>query len=319
MDILFDYIAQWDKDWADRFPKRVTRKDKERFLDQLEQELQARSFETTRPAVRYLLQSRLLLTTCENPKVIFTAHYDTPTIMPIWVSVFMTLIGHTRQILGSFLFMLIIYVPIFLISIFAPENTAISAVVSAVFLLLILSMLTLFVPNPHNREDNTSGVIGLMALAEWLKDKPELRRQVQLIFFDNEELGLLGSSGLKRQWDKKKYPYREAAVINLDCISRGRIPLIVHHGNDRVANQLMPYLTRHLPQTINFHLRFLPLSDNFTFRKIGAVDISYAEPAVLPGGYYIPRVHRPNDNDFSAERAALLIHALTEYLANYPI
>jgi hypothetical protein len=311
---LSDQITQWDEAWAARFPKRVTLKNKELFLDELEQELRACSFETTRLSVRYLLQCRLLLTRCENPKVIFTAHYDTPTIMPFWVGAFFSLFGHTRQISGSFILVALLFCPITLFPLLVPNSSVSLLIINLYPLIVLLSFVTLFIPNPHNREDNTSGVIGLMALAEWLKDKPELREQVQLIFFDNEELGLLGSNGLKNYWDKKKYPYREAAVINLDCISRGRLPLLVHHGNDAVANKVLPYLTKHLPQTKKFHLRLLPLSDNYTFREIGAVGISFVEPTLIPGGYQIPKIHSPADNDFSAERLTTLINALTDFI-----
>lgn len=312
--MLSEQIAQWDKAWAARFPKRLRRKEKEQFLDELEQELQARGFETNRLSVRYLLHCRLLLTRCENPKVIFTAHYDTPTIMPFWVGAFFSLFGHTRQISGSFILLPLLFCPITLLPLLIPNSTASTLIANLYMLIVLLSFITLFIPNPHNREDNTSGVIGLMALAEWLKDKPELRKQVQLVFFDNEELGLLGSSGLKQYWDKNNYPYRDAAVINLDCISRGRTPLLVHHGNDTIANKVLPYLTNHLPQTKKFYLRLLPLSDNYTFREIGAVDISFVEPTLIPGGYHIPKIHSPADNDFSAERLVPLVQALAEFL-----
>jgi hypothetical protein len=55
-------------------------------------------------------------------------------------------------------------------------------------------------------------------------------------------------------------------------------------------------------------------TSRLTFRKSGAVGISYADQTIIPGGYYIPRVHRPNDNDFSAEKLRPLLTALTEYL-----
>jgi hypothetical protein len=311
---LIDQITRWDKDWATRYPRRVKRTDKELFLDELDQALQTRGFETTRLSLRYLLQNQLLLTQCQNPKVIFTAHYDTPTIMPTWISAFFKVLGHTRQISGSLILFIFLFGFPILVQLIFPGSVIASTAVSLFYLAIILSCLSLFIPNPHNREDNTSGVIGLMALAEWLKDKPELREQVQLVFFDNEELGLLGSNALRQYWNKENHPYRDAAIINLDCISRGRIPLVVHHGNDHVAKQVMPHLSKHLPNAKNFHLRLLPLSDNYTFRDIGAIDISYAVPTIIPGGYYIPKIHSPSDNDFSPERLIPLIQSLTDFL-----
>lgn len=61
-------------------------------------------------------------------------------------------------------------------------------------------------------------------------------------------------------------------------------------------------------------MKSVPLSDNYTFRERGAVDISYADPSVIPGGFYIPKVHSPRDKDFSPEKTAQLIDALTDFL-----
>jgi hypothetical protein len=234
--------------------------------------------------------------------------------MPFWVTYFFKVMGHTRQISGGILLVLLLYAPIILSPFLMQTFPNFGIYTNLFILLLTLSMVTILVPNPHNREDNTSGVIGLMALAEQIKNDPDLRDQVQFIFFDNEELGLLGSNGLKRYWDKHKYPYRDAAVINLDCITRGPIPLVVHHGQDKVASQLRPFLQKHLPQTTIFRLPYLPLSDNYTFRDIGAVNISYASRSLLPGGYYIPNIHVPADNDFSAERMVPLIGGLMDFV-----
>jgi hypothetical protein len=312
---MIEQISRWDQDWAVRFPKRVKRRDKERFLDEIDQELKANNFETSRLSARYLLQNRILLTECENPKVIFTAHYDTPTIMPFWVSPFFKVLGHTRQISGGILLVFILYAPLILSPFLVRDMPGLLVAINFFYLLLALSLFTILIPNPHNREDNTSGVIGLLALADWLQDKPDLRKQVQLVFLDNEELGLLGSNALKNHWEKNNYPYQKAAVINLDCVTRGRIPLIVHHGNDTIAKSLLPYLQKHLPEITLFGLPYLPLSDNYTFRKTGAIDISYADRSLIPGGYYIPKIHVPADNDFSAERLLPLINALTDYLS----
>jgi hypothetical protein len=234
--------------------------------------------------------------------------------MPFWLGAFFSLFGHTRQISAGILLLLLLNSPPFLQPLFFPGSEVAVTAVTLFYMFIIISCLVLFIPNPHNREDNTSGVIGVMALAEWLKDKPNLRDQVQLIFFDNEELGLLGSNALRMYWNKQKFPYYDAVFINLDCISRGRIPLVVHHGNDTVAKKIMPYLTRHLPQAKEFHLRLLPLSDNYTFRDLGAVDISYADTTLVPDGYYIPKIHSPADDDFSAERLEPLIRGLTGFL-----
>ncbi len=311
---LIEQISKWDADWNGRFPKRITKKQKLAFLQAIEIELHERQFEIERIQVRNLLQNNLLTTKCEEPKFIFLAHFDTPTIMPIWFTAVFKLFGHTRQILATIFLLVLLYLPTFL-----PA----SAIENAPFLynaliffqtIFIIPLIVLFIPNPRNREDNTSGVIGLMALAEWLKDKPDLKKHVRLIFLDNEEWGLLGSAGLKLLWDKQKYPYENAKIINLDCVSRGKKPLLVYHGNDTLAQQVLPFVQKHFADAETIDMKWLPLSDNYTFRKQGALDISYADPSLIPGGYVISKIHTPRDNDFFPEQLAPLINGLTEFI-----
>jgi hypothetical protein len=311
-------ILQWDESWQQRFPIRITRRQKEAFLQEVAQELEACHFETELIEVRTLIKNRLLTTKCEKPRIIFTAHYDTPTIMPFWFPPFFYLFGHTRQLTAMFFLLLLIYLPTFLLPAIPSEFPWLwlSLAMAALPIIFALSMVTLFIPNPRNREDNTSGVIGLMALANWLKDKPDLREQVQLVFLDNEELGLLGSRGLKRVWDKRQHPYAEAAMINLDCVSRGDVPLIVYHHDGRLAKRVAPFVQTYLPQARPIDMTWLPLSDNYTFKQEKAIDISFADKTLIPGGYYIPRIHTPSDNDFTPERLALLLQGLADFVTH---
>ncbi|MCP4356520.1 MAG: Zn-dependent exopeptidase M28 [Chloroflexi bacterium] len=306
MTTMIDRIANWDAAWSTRFPIRLTKKQKDQFRQELESELHKLNFDTERITVRKLFRCINVVTKCENPQVIFMAHYDTPGIIPFWFSWLFRLIGHTRQITAM----------IVLISLLiGPSLLPISDNFVTLFhLFIIITFLMLLIPNPHNREDNTSGVIGLMAVASWLKEYPDLQKQVQLVFTDNEELGLLGAAGLRKHWQKQGYPYEEAAIINLDCISRGKTPLLIYHKDDRAAQKLLPYLQKHLPAIQQINMNVVALSDNYVFRKEGAVNISYANPTLIPGGFYIPKIHTPADNDFDAKKLYPLIQALTDFL-----
>jgi hypothetical protein len=127
-------------------------------------------------------------------------------------------------------------------------------------------------------------------------------------------LGLLGSSGLKRYWDKQKYPYQDAMIITLDVISRGRKPLVVYHYNDSVARRILPYLQKSRPETEKIDMGIVPLSDNYVFKSIGAVTISCVDPSIIPGGYTVPRIHTPQDNDFFPVRVCSLLTGISDFL-----
>ena len=306
-------LRKWNKDFASQFSRRLTSKEKERFLDKIEEELQVRNYESERVKVKHWgFTNRLLSSKCEKPKVVFLAHYDTPTIMPLGISIATTLFGHTKQILGSIflIFLILLLATLHLwLKLIGLDHWATAYMVIMSFLFVI----PIFFPNPHNAEDNTSGVIGLLALAEQIKDQ-DFKEKVQFVFLDNEEWGLIGSNALKKIWQRENHLRANTIMINLDCISRGKTPLLVYHHNNRVAQEVLPFLEQHLPQTQMLDMKRVPLSDNFTFRERGAVDISYADPSVIPGGFYIPKVHSPSDKDFFPEKTAQLIDALTDFL-----
>ena len=307
-------IAKWNSEWGERFPTRITGKQKESFLQEIERELHERHFATQRIAVRKLLLNRLLMTVCEQPKIIFLAHYDTPTIMPFWFSLFFRVFGHTRQILSSIFLLGFLFVFFSLPSFGLTNSPLLVTIFFLIQLVLLLSLFSLLIPNPHNHEDNTSGIIGLMALADWLADKPAIQKQVQFVFLDNEEWGLLGSGSLKNFWEKNNYAYQKATIINLDCISRGQKPLLIYHHNEVVADRVLPFLETYLPNIEKMDMSIVPLSDNYTFKKIGAIDITYTDPAIIPGGYHVPKIHVPSDKDFYPERLLPLIQGLTEFV-----
>jgi hypothetical protein len=311
-------ITHWDQTWAAQHPKRITGSQKEAFLQTLDQELQARGYTTERVTDTTWPKTRSLITTCTQPAVIFTAHYDTPTIMPGWLEWFTRLFGHTRQIPMSLAMLIVVMLANFLATAatvrFPQWDAVISLALLGFFVLLMASLYTLLIPNPHNREDNTSGVIGLLALADWLQDRPELKSKVQFAILDNEEWGLLGSAALKKHWDQQRHHYQNAAILNLDCIARGRVPLLIHHGKDQLAQRLLPFLKKHLPEARLANMGIVPLSDNYTFRHLGAVDITFTDPAIIPGGYFVPRIHSPRDNDLAADRLTACLDGLTDFL-----
>lgn len=309
-----DLLHQFDINFAQRFPVRLRKKQKEAFLDELQGEMQARGCATERLTVRAVLQNRLLITQSVRPKVIFLAHFDTPTIAPFWMSPLFKWFGHTRQYQALALLLLLMYGPGVLAAFFPQWAVTLQTITNLFVIVFMLSLITLFIPNPQNREDNTSGVIALLGLADWLKDKPELREHVQFAFLDNEELGLLGSNGLRKYWQKQNHPFQNARIICLDCVTRGQIPLIVYHKQDALARKVAPFVQAHLPQTQVINMGSLPLSDNYSFRDLGAIDISFADESTIRGGYYIPRIHTPRDNDFSAENLMPLLTGLTEFL-----
>jgi hypothetical protein len=309
-----EIISILDQEWSKRFPKRLTRKQKDAFLQELETRLQSLEFETQRINSRFFgFKNKNLITRCEHPEYIFLAHYDTATIIPFWGSLLFRFFGHTRQITASGVLLLLALLFSYFLSSANHWQFIIGSAVAGIF---FISLISFFIPNPSNREDNSSGVIGLIALADWIKKNPGMRDKVQFAFLDNEEWGLLGSMDLKIHWDQLGQVYSRAIIISLDCISRGGTPLVIYHRNDRIARLVLPYIKKHFPTAKMIDLGFIPVSDNYSFRQSNAIDISLADASIIPGGFLIPKVHTPQDNDFYPQKVARLVRALTDCLEN---
>ena len=56
----------------------------------------------------------------------------------------------------------------------------------------------------------------------------------------------------------------------------------------------------------------MPLSDNFSFRKYGALNISLVDKAVIPFGYSLSKIHSSKDNFINLHK----IEKLTDVLVN---
>lgn len=161
----------------------------------------------------------------KSAKVVFTAHYDTCPRLP--VPNFIT----PKRFSIYLLYQLLITLGMFLIAgavsfllgfcagMLSPgewETFAISYF-GSLFILLFLMYMLLFGPaNKHTVNDNTSGVI---CLFEIMKRLPrEEREKAAFIFFDLEEVGLVGSSSFAKM---HRSEMKDKLLINFDCISDG--------------------------------------------------------------------------------------------------
>ena len=158
-------------------------------------------------------------------KVVFTAHYDTcpRLLIPNFITPKRLSIYLLYQLLLTLGMLFIVGIASFLLGLCASllsldEGAAFGLCYFGSLLVLALLMyMLLFGPaNKHTVNDNTSGVI---CLFEIMKRLPEqLRGEAAFIFFDLEEVGLVGSSSFAK---KHKREMKDKLLINFDCISDG--------------------------------------------------------------------------------------------------
>lgn len=283
--------------------KRFKRNDKERFLDIIGQHLSELGYEFELKHFGKIVKSINLETKNNNPDYIFIAHYDTGTIMPFWLNWLMRLFGINRQILFILLFVFLAH----LISlIFKDFVYPIQNIFEG---LILLSLLPAFIPNKRNLDDNTSGVISLLHLAE--KFKQNGISNIKLIFVDNEELGQLGSNAHCKYLVENGLIKSHCKVYSIDCIGgKGEIPLIIRNSKSSYIDSLQNELTNAFGNCRTVNMK-LPVSDNYSFRKFGALNLSFVSKSIVKGGFYIENIHSSKDDFINLRRIDKVCELIT--------
>ncbi|MGY6647895.1 M28 family peptidase [Wenyingzhuangia sp. IMCC45574] len=283
--------------------KRFSRKQKNSFLLLIEAKLQELGYQTETHKFKGFPTSINLETKHSNPEYIFIAHYDTGTIIPFWMHWLMKLFGINRQLL---MLLALIVLPLFS-GLFSVGYQKTADIISTFFL---VTMASIFFPNKNNFDDNTSGVLSILKTAELLKNRGV--NNVKFIFVDNEELGLIGSSAHKKHLSKNGLIPKNCKIISVDCVGgSGTIPLIIQNGKSNYAS-LFENAIKEEFGTCKVSKMLLPASDNFPFRKYGAINISFVEETIIPNGFYIKNIHSAKDNEIDINKINKLSYVLSQ-------
>jgi Zn-dependent M28 family amino/carboxypeptidase len=120
--------------------------------------------------------------------------------------------------------------------------------------------------------DNGAGVIALAGLAEGLRGKP-LRHPVRVVFFDQEEAGLLGS----KAFVATRKPAEIAAAVNVDIVGYGDSLIFgggKKEGNAPVYGALQKVCAARRLACLEF--QSFPPGDDLSFDAAGVPNISVA-------------------------------------------
>ena len=198
------------------FPVRKSKKQKQAFRAAVQSYAAALGYASTVEKGSFGCQN-LVLGDPETAKYLVTAHYDTCARLPIPNLItpcnFWTFLAY--QILVAFVMLLMPVIPGVLVGwLTGSFDTGFLVWYLAFWVVFVLM---LFGPaNPHNANDNTSGIITLLEIARTL---PENQRcKVCFVLFDLEEAGLIGSGSYRK---KHKKATDHQMVLNLDCVGDG--------------------------------------------------------------------------------------------------
>ena len=287
------------------FPIRKSKKQKEAFRGWLCHQLRQAGYE---PVVEKKGSSHnVVLGNPETAKVIYTAHYDTCAVMPVPNFI-------TPRNLPIYLgYQILLVLAIFALAIAAEiallflwEDCPLWAAMAVVYLVIGFCLWWMMCgkANKSNVNDNTSGVLILVETALALPQ--ELRDEVCIVFFDNEEKGLLGSSAFAKM---HKDCVKNSLVINFDCVSDG--DSIQFYPSSKLKKKEAAILTlleeSFLPTAekdvqVVRSFGFYP-SDNVAFQRSCGVCALKKKPVI---GYYMDRIHTGKDTVLMEENIHLL-------------
>lgn len=199
----------------EQFPVRKTKQQKQAFRDAVCGYAEKLGYPCTVER-RNLSCQNIVLGDPEGAKYLVTAHYDTcanmllPNLITpcnfglfLLYQILLVVAMIVVSVASGLLLGLLFGRPVMMVTIFVVYWT--------------LLLLLLFGPaNRSNANDNTSGVVTLLEIARTMPENQ--RHKVCFVLFDQEELGLLGSSFYRSRHRKAS---NMQVVLNLDCVGDG--------------------------------------------------------------------------------------------------
>ena len=247
----------------------------------------------------------------DTAKVVFTAHYDTCARLPLPNMLF------PENLLLSLLYSLVFVIPAVLVGILvATLVDAMAGFLTFMGVLVLVVVLMMGpIPNPHTVNDNTSGVVTLLELYGQLT--PEERGRCCLVFFDNEENGLLGSSVFA---GKHRSAMKDKLLVNFDCVSDGDVLRLIANGRarrhyGRALQQALPAdeaAKAGKDMALGSDLKVFYPSDQMVFPcSVGCA--AFVRHPVL--GPYVRRIHTARDTIFDEADVQCMVSFARRLLA----
>lgn len=259
---------------------------------------------------RILRTRNLVLGDAERAATIITAHYDTcarlffPNIAtPCSWPVFLL----TQALLYAFI--VLAGVGCGLLASRLTGSTAAGLLLGLLGAAAVLGTMLAGPANPHNANDNTSGVLLLLLAMRALAGK----KGVAFVLFDNEEKGLLGSAAFIRRHPNAARRF----VLNLDCVGDGRTLLFTGSAPGMRCAQARRLLAalEELAQAEGRRVasgafpQVIYPSDQMLFPRGTALAALKGERLL-----YMDRIHTAKDTTLSMDNLTLLLRAMEKAL-----
>lgn len=306
-----NYLRFLEEQIKENYMIRGRKFQKARFRDFIISEMNSSNFNAQEVNYKQLLINSINVeSNVERSRVIFTAHYDTPPLN--FSFLYLRIIKAVQKLFGINMFSSFIGCVLILV---------ILSIVPRFGLILILIDITiflfgiLFMKNKNNMIDNTSGVIGLLNLAKLFNGNED----IGFIFFDNEEIGLLGSKGAAKRLYKERINMKDKLIINLDCIcSKSNLDkwlISTTKYNKTTIDQRDKFINL-LAEKINLVQKSkAAASDYKSFKKNSSLSIGKYSKGLICGNY-IKDIHSNKDKLLYIDDINILTSNLYNICAN---
>lgn len=299
----------------DQFMVRKSKAQKADFRDWLCRSLQELGYDPQVEEGRSLVTSHnVVVGNLDTAEVVLTAHYDTCAVLPF--PNFIT----PRNPVVFILYQLLIALVMIVLAV-AAELLALHFIDSMWAGLLTMYAVLIFCiwwmlagkANKHTANDNTSGVITLLEIAQTLPE--EQRGKVVFVFFDNEEKGLFGSAAFYKQ---HKAQMRSKLLLNFDCVSDGDHILFFPSKTLRRSGAELDRLERAFPPSGSKDVKMVRRgfavypSDQKHFPRGVGVAALHRAPVI---GYYLGRIHTGRDTVMDERNIELLRRGTLDLLS----
>ena len=250
----------------------------------------------------------------KEAKLLIGAHYDTCAMLP-----FPNFMSPTNPVLFVFsqivllILMFAMALAVGVIVMFITQDDAIAYIACLVFLYGLLFHMLFGYRNSHTANDNTSGTIAITHILEALPK--EVRDKVCVIYFDNEEKGLLGSEFF---FKKHKNEVKGKLLINIDCVGDGKEVVFLSKKGaredvdySRMLEVLKECVDGHDVELLIRNMKpMMFASDQMHFPKgVGVCAVRKS-----PIGRYVARIHTPFDTKCREENIEYLVCAMKTYI-----
>jgi hypothetical protein len=281
---------------------RRRKKQKENFREYLKTEMKNSEYTLITNGCK---KNKNMITNNKDFKVVVMAHYDTPNITLIMklgsiiekINIFAKFGFNNRYIRIGMLAISMFIIMGFPVIILKPIKETYSSIYLGILCILfaigLIQVKT--TPNKNNYNDNTSGVLTLLAVADKLKNS-KYKNDVLFIFTDNEERGLKGSEEIAKS---KEFDFKNKIIINLDCVGNGDTMITSYINAEDLVNPFISALIYKMQKEFNninigSHIyKELEDSDYLKFKQGKSISLALMKKTRF--NYIFPNVHTNKD------------------------